>query len=168
MSLGAALAGVLRPGDVIVLAGDLGAGKTTLTKGLASALGVTEVVTSPTFTFVRSYSCVRGRGAIDTLVHADLFRVEGSTEAAELALSELVEDEGALAVVEWGDVAPEVIGDGSLTVTLAHAQAPEERLLSLSLSAGWEGRRDELSAAIGPWLLDGPHVGEGEAEHRQE
>ena len=83
-AIAAALAGLARTGDVIVLAGEMGAGKTAFAQGFGRALGVTEPITSPTFTLVHSYPCP-GRRA--TLHHADLYRLETTGEVADLALA---------------------------------------------------------------------------------
>jgi tRNA threonylcarbamoyladenosine biosynthesis protein TsaE len=119
-AVGAALAAALRPGDVVVLSGELGAGKTTFAQGVAAGLGVTEPVTSPTFVLVRPYECAPpgtagNPTALRRLLHADLYRLEHTTEVSDLALGELVEEEAA-ALVEWGDVAAPLLG---ATVTVA-------------------------------------------------
>jgi len=108
-------AAVLASGDIVLLSGALGAGKTTFTKGVARALGVSERVTSPTFTMVREHRCHNARGIV-TLHHADVYRVEGLDEVLDLALGELVE-ESAVALVEWGDLAESVFGRDVLRVT---------------------------------------------------
>ena len=108
-------AAVVASGDIVLLSGALGAGKTTFTKGVARALGVTERVTSPTFTMVREHRCHNARGIV-TLHHADVYRVEGLDEVLDLALGELVE-ESAVALVEWGDLAESVFGRDVLRVT---------------------------------------------------
>jgi tRNA threonylcarbamoyladenosine biosynthesis protein TsaE len=97
----AALAALARAGQVVVLAGGLGAGKTTFTKAYAAALGVTTTVTSPSYTLVHHYKC--GPAApVSVLLHADLWRLDGVGEVADLALDELLSEDAA-AVVEWGD-----------------------------------------------------------------
>ncbi|MBR4800177.1 MAG: tRNA (adenosine(37)-N6)-threonylcarbamoyltransferase complex ATPase subunit type 1 TsaE [Clostridia bacterium] len=90
------LADILKGGEIVLLNGDLGAGKTTFTKGLALALGVTEEVTSPTFTIMNVYASGRLK-----LNHLDMYRVENSDELYELGVSEAVGEEGAVTVVEW-------------------------------------------------------------------
>jgi len=112
---GEEFAAVLESGDVVLLSGPLGAGKTTFTKGVARALGVTERVTSPTFTMVRQHRCHNERG-IETLQHADVYRIENLGEVLDLAIGELVE-ESAVALVEWGELAASVFGRDVLTVT---------------------------------------------------
>lgn len=159
MALAGSLAEVLRPGDVVLLAGDLGAGKTTFTKGLARAFGVEEHVTSPTFTLVRVYrtsesdvSGARG-GTIRKLVHADLFRLGNLSEVVDLAIAEMLEDDedGAVAVVEWGDVAVPVLGPDVLVVNLLQGAEPDERNVHLELSPSWESRRAELEDRLSTW-----------------
>ena len=94
-ALAARLAEKLRGGEIILLGGDLGAGKTTFTKGLAKALGIQEVVTSPTFTFMKSYA-----GRL-TLYHYDMYRVTDASELYELGLEEYLGAEGGVCVIEW-------------------------------------------------------------------
>ena len=150
-AFGAALAAVLRPGDVVLLTGDLGAGKTVLAQGIAAGLGVTDSVTSPTFTLVRPLPC--GPGPIKTMHHADLYRLEHRREVVDLALGELVEDE-AVAVIEWGEAASPVLGADTLTVRL---EAPDlgadeiGRVLTCAPGGTWTARAGELSAALAAW-----------------
>lgn len=134
--LGAVLALALRPGDVVVLTGELGAGKTTLVQGMAGGLGVDDQVTSPTFTLVRPYRCGPPRRAknpteVRVLVHADLYRLERTAELADLALGQLVEEEAA-AVVEWGEVADAALRKGAIVVELT-APDDDTRLLTVTL-----------------------------------
>jgi tRNA threonylcarbamoyladenosine biosynthesis protein TsaE len=126
---GEQLARVLRPGDVVLLTGPLGAGKTTMAKGIARGLGVLDRVTSPTFVLVRQHRCRNDQG-IETLHHADVYRTESLDEMADLALAELVED-SAVAVVEWGDLAAPLFGREVLTVALA-SDADEGRMVTVS------------------------------------
>ena len=153
-AVGGSLAQVLEPGDVVLLAGDLGTGKTTLTQGIAAGLGVVDDVTSPTFTLVRTHTCgVRGRAAataVRTLLHADLYRLDRLHEVADLAIAEMVDD-GAVAVVEWGDVAMPVLGDQSLVVELACGSRDDDRVLSVVAHASWGVRYDRLARALQRW-----------------
>jgi tRNA threonylcarbamoyladenosine biosynthesis protein TsaE len=111
--LGAALARVLGPGDTVLLGGDLGAGKTTFTQGLASALGVSGPVTSPTFVLLHSYPTSAGWA----LLHADVWRLDQLQEVIDLAIPELLED-GAVAVVEWGEQAAPALAADCLHVAI--------------------------------------------------
>jgi len=113
-AVAAAIAGVARVGDVIVLAGDMGAGKTAFAQGFGRALGVTEPITSPTFTLVHSYPLSRRL----TLHHADIYRLERTSDIDDLALPELAAFNG-IVLVEWGDVAGSALGD-HLEVRLNH------------------------------------------------
>ncbi len=117
-SCGAALAPLVKPGDTVLLSGDLGTGKTTFTQGLARALGVEGPVTSPTFVLVHSYHTKAGWD----LLHADVWRVEQLQEVVDLAIPELVE-EGAAAVIEWGERAAPALARDCLHVTIEFADA---------------------------------------------
>ncbi|HUB71930.1 MAG TPA: tRNA (adenosine(37)-N6)-threonylcarbamoyltransferase complex ATPase subunit type 1 TsaE [Acidimicrobiales bacterium] len=155
--LGAALAGLLRPGDTVLLGGDLGAGKTTFTQGLAAALGATGPVTSPTFVLVHSYRTSAGWD----LLHADVWRLEQLREVVDLAIPELLED-GAAAVVEWGELAAPALPADCLHVAIDFCPGPQgpgpeagepgaEGTRRLVFSAGgpsWEARMGALSAAV--------------------
>lgn len=115
IAAGEAFAKVLKSGDVVLLTGTLGAGKTTFTKGVARGLGVVERVTSPTFTMVRQHQCHHD-GGVTTLHHCDVYRVTSLGEVLDLALGELVEESG-VALVEWGELAASLFGRDVLTVT---------------------------------------------------
>ena len=117
---GEAFAALLRPGDVVLLSGRLGAGKTTFVQGVARGLGVRERVTSPTFTLVRPHGCENANG-VTTLYHADVYRAGSLAEVFDLDLTELIE-ESAVALVEWGETAAPVFGD-FLKVTLSEDDA---------------------------------------------
>lgn len=109
---GALLAAVLQPGDILLLSGELGAGKTTLVKGIVAALGSDEVVTSPTFTLCRTYDTV------PAVAHVDCWRLGQLHDLADLALEEML-DEGSVALVEWGELAAPLYGSEALAVTLS-------------------------------------------------
>lgn len=108
---GRRLAALLRPGDVVLLSGDLGSGKTVLASGIAEGLGVEDRVVSPSFVLVRRY-----RGLVP-MVHADLYRVGSSGEVEDLDL--VVEAGDGVLVVEWGDVVENRFGRDHLVVELA-------------------------------------------------
>ena len=113
-AVAARLASLARVGDIIVLAGEMGAGKTAFAQGFGAALGVVDPITSPTFTLVHSYPF----GDRRTLHHADLYRLDSMADVEELALHELAEF-GGIVLVEWGDVAAAGMG-GHLEVRLEH------------------------------------------------
>ncbi len=129
--LGAEIGRVLRPGDLAILSGDLGAGKTFLVRALGRSLGIRAPITSPTFTIVQEYETPRG-----PLVHADLYRLRGDpaklfTEVTRLGLRERRAD-GAFVVVEWGEDAMDALGgEPALFVALAIV-GPHERKATVS------------------------------------
>jgi len=117
-ALGRALASVLGPGDVVVLSGELGAGKTTLTQGLGAGLGVRGDVTSPTFVIARVHPSLADG---PTLVHADAYRLGGVAELEDLDLDTSLDD--AVTVVEWGEGLAEGLADDRLEVRIERGLA---------------------------------------------
>ena len=145
--LGAALASIVTRGDVVLLAGDLGAGKTTLTQGFARGLGITEQVTSPTFVLMRPYD-----GRLP-LVHVDAYRLEHLQEVIDLGLPELLDD-GAVAVIEWGDVVAPALPPDFLEVRLEYREGEDEREVHLRYAGPrWAARNAALRAAVDRWVL---------------
>ena len=111
-ALGERLARMLCPGDVLCLWGDLGAGKSELTRGIAAGLGVTAPVTSPSFTIMNVY----GEGRCP-LYHFDWYRLESSEELYEMGMDEYLGGDG-IAVVEWPGVCPDAMPETRLDVTI--------------------------------------------------
>ena len=163
-AIAGALAKLARPGDVIVLAGEMGAGKTAFAQGFGAALGIAEAITSPTFTLLHSYPIPNTK---HTLHHADLYRLDTTGDVEELALHELADFDG-IVLVEWGDVVAGTIGD-HLEVRLEHDDTDtagtddgtvddsglddfgldEARLINLDASGpGWAGRWDRVGTAM--------------------
>lgn len=99
--LGSEFATRLKPGDVLLLFGNLGAGKTTFVQGLAKGLGIKDRILSPTFVLQRSHAVSFGN--IKNLNHIDLYRIEKSTEIESLGLTEVVEEENSVTIIEWAD-----------------------------------------------------------------
>lgn len=134
VALGESLAPLLKAGDVIALFGELGAGKTTLARGLLAGLGLAEEAPSPSFAIVQSYAPPEVRLP---LWHVDLYRIENATETRELGLDEALED-GAL-LIEW----PERLGDAlwPQALRLYLSTTPDgARRLTWSAPAAWETR----------------------------
>ena len=119
--LGADLAARLRAGDVVLLSGELGAGKTTLTQGLGAGLGVRGPITSPTFVIARVHPSLVGGPA---LVHVDAYRLGDAVELEDLDLEASLAE--AVTVVEWGRGLAEQLTDSYLKVELARAVADED------------------------------------------
>ncbi len=116
--LGASLAPSLLPGDVISLSGDLGAGKTVFVQGLATALGVTDRVTSPTFTIVHEYD---GRYPI---MHLDVYRLDSFQEILDLGFEEFF-DPRAVVLIEWGEAVEQLLPRRHLRIDLRRTEDPE-------------------------------------------
>ena len=152
----AAVAARCVPGDVLLLSGDLGAGKTTFAQGFGRALGIDEPVTSPTFTLVRQYEVTPGPAGVRTLLHADVYRLDHLAEIADLGLGQLVED-GGVALVEWGDAAEPVLGDGALSLSLvADPDDDDRRRITVTADGpAWAGRWSDLAGSLRPWQVDG-------------
>jgi len=128
------LAPLVRAGDVVLLVGDLGAGKTAFAQGFAAALGVNQAVTSPTFALVRHYRT--GEGApVATVIHADVYRTGSVEEVIDLALAELVEESALVVTLD----APDAFG------------APERRDVTVALRGRWSGRSAAVAAALVPF-----------------
>lgn len=136
--LGRRFAEALRPGDVVLLVGELGAGKTCFAQGLALGLGIEEQVTSPTFTLLREY-----KGRLP-LYHLDAYRLEGSADLFDIGVDEYMEGQGVL-IVEWGDRARDFFTPEYLEVGFEFAGDDEERRIRFSVHGGsWEGRMSKL------------------------
>ena len=117
-ALGAALAQRLRPGQVIAYRGDLGAGKTAFTRGLARGLGVREPVTSPTFTIVNEYL-----GGTMPLFHFDMYRLGGDDDLFDIGWEDYLE-RGGICAVEWSENVPEAVAD-AITVNILKDDADD-------------------------------------------
>ena len=120
IALGERLAGLLEPGDVLVLVGDLGAGKTHLAKGIARGLGVTDEVTSPTFNILRLHDGSTAGGEPVQLAHWDLYRLEEPEQLDDVDFFGIVES-GCISLVEWGDKFPNDMPDDYLLVDISIA-----------------------------------------------
>ena len=155
-ALAGGLARVCRPGDVLLLTGGLGVGKTTFAQGLARGLGVVGPVTSPTFVLVRDYPVPDATEGVARFLHADLYRLDTLSEVEDLALAEQVEADGVV-VVEWGDRGASKLGDSALEVRLApEPDDGDDRVRLLELSGhgpAWSDRADEVAEALGPFGL---------------
>ena len=127
LALGEMVAEILvKAGKLAILRGDLGAGKTTLVKGIAEALGAAEAeeVVSPTFTLAHAF-----QGRKVKLYHLDVYRLETERELATLGIEEMVEEPGALVVVEWGEKFASLVEAADAEVAMGLGEAEGERLL---------------------------------------
>jgi tRNA threonylcarbamoyladenosine biosynthesis protein TsaE len=132
-AFGRQLAALLRPGDLVVLAGPLGAGKTALTQGIGAGLGVPGPVTSPTFVLARVH-----RGGRVPLVHVDAYRLAGMADVDDLDLDATTDE--AVTVVEWGHGLVEQLADEHLVVELDRRDDDVRTARLVPVGAGWEQR----------------------------
>ena len=116
------LAGKLKAGDIVALIGDLGTGKTTLTKYIAEGLGVTERITSPTFTIVSE----RHSGRLP-LYHFDVYRLESGEDMFDIGADEYF-DAGGVCIIEWADQVAEVLPDETLCIFIEYGEKEGERV----------------------------------------
>ncbi len=144
-ALGAALASLAHSGDLLLLAGDLGAGKTVFVKGFAAELGVEEPVTSPTFTLAHHY---RGRVPVN---HLDAYRIERIQEVADLALPELL-DGDAVTLIEWGDSVIAAVPADFLELRFQFGDGDDDRSIEVrAVGSRWSARSRAIAAALEPW-----------------
>jgi tRNA threonylcarbamoyladenosine biosynthesis protein TsaE len=145
-ALAAELAAVARPGDLLLLAGDLGAGKTAFVQGFGRALGVEEPITSPTFVIVRTYD---GRFPV---IHVDAYRLEHLQELVDLGIGELLDHEG-VTLIEWGDVVIPALPPEYLEVRLELGEGDDERVVHLrGAGASWATRADAIGGVLDRWI----------------
>ena len=130
-ALGEQLASGLRPGDTVILEGELGAGKSELARGIAGGLGVTETVTSPSFTILNVYE-----SGHCPLYHFDWYRLESEEELYELGMDEYLGGDG-IAVVEWAERCPDAVPEDCIRIRL-EATGEETRRITVN-----DGRRVE-------------------------
>jgi tRNA threonylcarbamoyladenosine biosynthesis protein TsaE len=141
---------VLRPGDVVILSGELGTGKTALAQGVGRGLGVDGPVVSPTFTLVREYD------ARIRLCHVDIYRLERIQEIHELGIEEQLEE--SVTLIEWGEVAASALPPDRLEVRLTAGAGPDERIIELVLlGESWRRRSRRLAEIVESLAPDEDH-----------
>ena len=145
-ALGASIAELLEPGDVVALAGDLGSGKTTFVQGSAQTLGVSDQVVSPTFTLVREYA-----GTVP-VTHVDVYRLDRLQDVLDLGFDDYL-DGGAVVFVEWGDVIEGLLPESWVGVRLSEDETSEDRRRVTVTVHGraWATRWERLEAATAGW-----------------
>ena len=125
MAFGAEFAKGLKAGDVIALTGDLGAGKTAMTRAVARGLGITSPVTSPTFTIVQEYE-----GGRLPLYHFDIYRVHDEDELFELGFDEYLNGKG-ICFIEWADLIPALLPPETIFVRFSRGDSDDERKITI-------------------------------------
>jgi tRNA threonylcarbamoyladenosine biosynthesis protein TsaE len=145
--LARAVGALLEPGDVVVLAGDLGSGKTTFAQGVAAGLDVEEHVTSPSFTIVQEY---HGRVPV---AHVDVYRLDRFQELYDLGLDELLDERVTL--VEWGDVVAPVLPASHVVVRLTLGDGDDDRIIEIEpYGPGWSTRLERLESALAAYAAE--------------
>ena len=125
---GEELGSKLEPGTIIALTGDLGAGKTTLSKAIAKGLGVTDTITSPTFTIVCEYDSGRL-----PLYHFDVYRVNDSEELFEIGFDDYIHGKG-VCLIEWANLLEEgLLPESAMNINLEYGKTEDERILTIEL-----------------------------------
>jgi len=143
--LGAAIAEISQRNDVLLLTGDLGAGKTSFVQGLGAALGVRDRITSPSFTLAREY---QGRLKLN---HLDVYRLEQIDEVIDLGLPELI-DEESVTVIEWGDAIVSALPPDYLEIRILLGNSDDDRVFELNMvGSRWSARSRVLQAALEPF-----------------
>jgi tRNA threonylcarbamoyladenosine biosynthesis protein TsaE len=117
---GAELAGTLSAGDVVLLNGDLGAGKTTLVQGIAVALGIIEAVTSPTFTLVAEHPLPEPVRGVERVYHLDLYRLSDSHELESFGYDDYLAPDRAISLIEWPERAADWLPDRATLIEISH------------------------------------------------
>jgi tRNA threonylcarbamoyladenosine biosynthesis protein TsaE len=148
-AVGAALAGVLDPGDVVGLNGDLGAGKTRLVQGAADALGAEGPVLSPTFMLVREYD------GDPPVHHVDAYRLSGPLELEDLGLEDVLSPD-AVVFVEWADRVVAALPESWLELVLQIGNDDHREIEVHPHGEAWTARRGRLAAALDPFARPGP------------
>jgi tRNA threonylcarbamoyladenosine biosynthesis protein TsaE len=144
-AVGEAIAPALRPGDVVSLTGDLGAGKTTFIQGVAGALGVSDRVVSPTFTLVRQYE-----GTLP-VYHFDVYRLDHLQDVLDLGFEEIL-DLGGIVFIEWGDAIEALLPEAYLQIELTIPGEESRRRLEIGTRGmAWARRWDRVMDAVAPW-----------------
>ena len=145
LALGEALGTRLRAGDLVILSGSLGAGKTTLVKGIAVGMGVTGRVTSPTFVIARVHRPDPAVAAAVPLVHVDAYRLAGAVELDDLDLD--TDLEAAAVAVEWGEGVADQLSGERLVIELVRRPDDTRTARLTPIGGSWQVRVPELAAA---------------------
>jgi len=144
-ALAAAIAALAVPGDVILLSGELGAGKTAFVQGFGAGLGVEATITSPTFTLAHQYD-----GRL-TMHHLDVYRLERLAEMEDVGVPELVDGDGVV-LIEWGDVVAPALPQDYLEIALSYGEGDDDRELELRCVGGrWNARLRTLAEQLQDW-----------------
>ncbi|MGX6970035.1 tRNA (adenosine(37)-N6)-threonylcarbamoyltransferase complex ATPase subunit type 1 TsaE [Vagococcus bubulae] len=137
-SIGEKLSELAQPGDIFILTGELGAGKTTFSKGFAKGLGITQMIKSPTYTLIREYDSGRL-----PLYHMDVYRLEGAGD--DLGLEEYLDGEG-VCLIEWGELIKDTM-DNEFIELILHKTPEDTRFLTVEHDGATE-RYNQINALM--------------------
>lgn len=145
--LAGAIAALATAGDVILLSGELGAGKTAFAQGFGNGLGITEPIVSPTFTLARQY---QGKLALH---HLDVYRLERFAELEDIGVSELLDGNGVV-LIEWGDAVAPALPNDYLEITLTYGEGDDDRDIELRcVGSRWSARERVLREQLHAWVV---------------
>ena len=146
-ALAASIAELAVPGDIILLSGELGAGKTAFVQGFGAGLGVESAITSPTFTLAHQYD-----GRL-TMHHLDVYRLERLAEIEDVGVPELVDGDGVV-LIEWGDVVAPALPQDYLEISFAYGEGDDDRELEIRCVGGrWNARLPSLAESLQHWAV---------------
>ncbi len=129
---GKKLAAKLNGGDILLLSGDLGAGKTSLVKGIAAGLGITKELTSPTFTLMNVYEVQSQKSKVKSLVHIDTYRLKDEKELLEIGVEDYLGQSNTICAIEWPEkIAGLLKNKKTISITLEHTQNPHQRKIEV-------------------------------------
>jgi tRNA threonylcarbamoyladenosine biosynthesis protein TsaE len=147
-AVGAAISALVRGGDLVLLAGELGAGKTAFAQGFGVALGVVEPITSPTFVLARDYE--DGRLPFH---HLDVYRLDQMSEVYDIGLPEVLDD-GGVTLIEWGDAIMPSLPADFLEVRLTFGAEDDERTIVVrAVGRSWSARTNALGRGLAEWVV---------------
>jgi len=134
-----AVARSLKGGETLALTGELGAGKTAFVKGLAKALGIKNIVQSPTFLLMKCYQVRMVHGSwsmLRSLCHVDAYRIKNERELLAIGLGEKIGDPRTVTAIEWSDLVPELIPKNAIKIKFEHGRNDKERIVTITGRAG--------------------------------
>lgn len=143
-SIAGVLGRYLVAGDIIVLTGELGGGKTAFVRGATRSLGSSDLVTSPTFAIVQEYD------ATINIVHIDCYRIDRVQELHDIGFSEMLDD-GSIAFIEWGELAKPLLPSTFMTIVFTLGVEESDRNIAFELHGDWSGRPADIESAFEQW-----------------
>ncbi|NCO05036.1 MAG: tRNA (adenosine(37)-N6)-threonylcarbamoyltransferase complex ATPase subunit type 1 TsaE [Candidatus Magasanikbacteria bacterium] len=129
--IGQTIASTLQPGDIITLTGNLGTGKTSLTKAIAKGLGIQKEITSPTFPIMNIYTVPKNPKEITQLIHIDTYRIDNEKELIEIGVEEYLEDSNTITIIEWPEKINSLLQNKKIKKVLIEHLGEQKRKITL-------------------------------------